>query len=79
MTDASPDANIDPDLSLKYWNSIESTVNGMLGGFPEVSKIDILGSKSFLMKLRPQMKDSVTNELPKERRGVDCGAGQVLP
>jgi protein N-terminal methyltransferase len=69
------DSNISPAQSLEYWASVESDVNGMLGGFPQVSKVDILSSKSFLIKLRSFMKVPETGELPIERRGVDCGAG----
>uniref|UniRef100_A0A093VI35 Alpha N-terminal protein methyltransferase 1 n=1 Tax=Talaromyces marneffei PM1 TaxID=1077442 RepID=A0A093VI35_TALMA len=47
-----PDSNINHATSLEYWNSIPPTVNGMLGGFPQVSRIDLRGSASFLAKIR---------------------------
>jgi len=42
---------------LKYWNSVESDVNAMLGGVPSVqgfsvtSKVDLQSSRNFLAKL----------------------------
>lgn len=41
----------------KYWEGVTADVNGMLGGvpsaggFPNVSKVDLQGSRSFLAKL----------------------------
>lgn len=34
-----------------YWSQVEPTVNGMLGGFGNISSIDIQGSDLFLKKL----------------------------
>lgn len=57
----------------------------MLGGYPQISRIDLRGSANFLAKLRRQ--HPVTKELdasalidnkvklPRLKRGVDCGAG----
>ncbi|GAB1314586.1 Alpha N-terminal protein methyltransferase 1 [Madurella fahalii] len=45
------DALINKDDGLKYWEGVNADVNGMLGGFPQVSKIDIRGSRTFLAKL----------------------------
>ncbi|RVD86228.1 uncharacterized protein DFL_004516 [Arthrobotrys flagrans] len=56
---------------IAYWTSIPSTVSGMLGGYPQVSRVDLQTSSNFLAKLKPSMgvpPDGV-------RRGVDCGAG----
>ncbi|CAN9431112.1 unnamed protein product [Alternaria alternata] len=47
-----PDASIDVTHSLEYWNSVSPDVNGMLGGFPQTSRIDLQGSSNFLTKLR---------------------------
>ena len=60
----------------------------MLGGYPQISRIDLRGSANFLAKLRrqhPVTKEldtasalSVDNnnaKLPRLKRGVDCGAG----
>lgn len=60
------------------------TVNGMLGGFPQVSRIDLRGSASFLAKVRRllQIEDqdneagqSGERKSKKLKRGADCGAG----
>ena len=71
--DAAPDASISSTDSLKYWNSVSTTVDGMLGGYPEVSRIDLKGSANFLAKLRREQTSSSANG--PLQRGVDCGAG----
>lgn len=35
----------------KYWEGIEADVNGMLGGIPSVTRIDLQGSRTFLARL----------------------------
>jgi protein N-terminal methyltransferase len=45
------DSLINSSDSIAYWNKTPSTVDGMLGGFPQVSRIDITGSRTFLVKL----------------------------
>ncbi|OAX83766.1 hypothetical protein ACJ72_01866 [Emergomyces africanus] len=50
--DLQPDSQIDQAASLKYWNSVPATANGMLGGFPQISAIDLRGSSAFLAKVR---------------------------
>lgn len=35
----------------KYWEGVDGTVNGMLGGFGKVSDVDIDGSNKFLKTL----------------------------
>ncbi|KAI9815998.1 MAG: Alpha N-terminal protein methyltransferase 1 [Pycnora praestabilis] len=66
-----PDANIDHSKAIDYWQSISPDVNGMLGGYPQISRIDLQGSSNFLAKLKRQSPAS-----PKVlQRGVDCGAG----
>lgn len=68
-----PDAFIDHSASLQYWNSISPDVNGMLGGFPQISRIDLRGSANFLAKLRRLLPAlPATGPL---KLGVDCGAG----
>ncbi|KAL0274221.1 UNVERIFIED_CONTAM: hypothetical protein PYX00_006693 [Menopon gallinae] len=52
-----------------YWSQVEPTVNGMLGGFGNISNIDIQGSELFLKKLL-NLKDK-----PGQKRALDCGAG----
>ncbi|KAH6850708.1 alpha-N-methyltransferase NTM1 [Chaetomium sp. MPI-CAGE-AT-0009] len=45
------DSLINRDDGRKYWESIDATVNGMLGGLPHVSRVEIRGSRNFLAKL----------------------------
>jgi protein N-terminal methyltransferase len=74
--EAPPDSHIDPAASIKYWNSVSPSVNGMLGGFPKISRIDLRGSASFLAKLR-RLSSASSNAASgsKLKLGVDCGAG----
>lgn len=67
-----PDSHIDHASSIRYWNSVSANVNGMLGGFPQVSRIDLRGSANFLAKLRRLLPGMPAGKLP---LGVDCGAG----
>ncbi|KAK5012865.1 hypothetical protein LTR16_000160 [Cryomyces antarcticus] len=69
----SADASIDHAAAIKYWNGVTPTVNGMLGGYPHVSRIDLQGSKTFLAKLR--LKSSTHPKTMPLSRVVDCGAG----
>lgn len=69
---SAPDASISTSDALKYWNSISTTVDGMLGGYPEISRTDLKGSANFLAKLRRERPSSAQESLT---RGVDCGAG----
>ena len=72
-TDAAPDTKISTADALRYWNSVSTTVDGMLGGYPEISRTDLKGSANFIAKLRrEQASQSANGQL---RRGVDCGAG----
>ncbi|PVH85440.1 hypothetical protein DL98DRAFT_511479 [Cadophora sp. DSE1049] len=64
------DAQINHKNALTYWESIDADVNGMLGGFPYISKVDLQGSKNFLAKLGVGGKNA-----KKLGRAVDCGAG----
>ncbi|KAF2741974.1 hypothetical protein M011DRAFT_413478 [Sporormia fimetaria CBS 119925] len=72
--DSNADAAINHDDALSYWNSVSSDVNGMLGGFPQTSRIDLLGSRNFLTKLRRKYSPG-KQALPPLRRVADCGAG----
>ena len=67
-----PGDKISSSDALAYWNSIPTTVDGMLGGYPQISRIDLKGSANFLAKLRRE-HPSLIQEAP--LRGVDCGAG----
>lgn len=57
---------ISPENGREYWQGVDADVNGMLGGFPYVSKVDLQGSRNFLAKLGIGTKDglrTVTNAL----------------
>lgn len=76
MSRSSPppaDSLIDHSASIQYWNSISPDVNGMLGGFPQISRIDLRGSANFLAKVR-RLVPSLPSTGPLTL-GVDCGAG----
>ncbi|PVI05001.1 hypothetical protein DM02DRAFT_517585 [Periconia macrospinosa] len=74
-----PDAQIDHAASLTYWNSVSADTTGMLGGFPQTSRIDLQGSSNFLAKLRraarPSPSGTAGASLPRLNRVADCGAG----
>ena len=48
----SADAHISATQSLEYWNSVTPTVHGMLGGYPQVSMVDLRGSYAFFRKIQ---------------------------
>ncbi|KAF1913636.1 alpha-N-methyltransferase NTM1 [Ampelomyces quisqualis] len=70
-----PDASINVDHSLEYWNNVSSDVNGMLGGYPQSSRVDLQGSSNFLAKLRRGKSRTTKQSLPPLERVADCGAG----
>jgi hypothetical protein len=70
LPSAMADTQINHQDALDYWQSIDADVNGMLGGFPYISKVDLQGSKNFLAKLGIGGKVG-----DKVKRAVDCGAG----
>lgn len=47
----SADAQIDASTSLSYWSKTAPTISGMLGGYPQVSTIDLRSSYAFITKL----------------------------
>ncbi|TID12790.1 putative coatomer subunit gamma [Venturia nashicola] len=67
------DSAIDHKAALEYWSSVTADNNGVLGGYPQVSRIDLQSSSNFLSKLRRRS----THHAPGKRlsRAVDCGAG----
>ncbi|KAF2454308.1 DUF858 domain protein [Lineolata rhizophorae] len=78
------DAAIDQGAAIAYWNDVPATVNGMLGGYPQVSRIDLQGSANFLAKVKKQRGvregDGCASSGGKEGDdlldlAVDCGAG----
>jgi len=84
-----PDSLISATDAIAYWSSTSADVNGMLGGYPEVSRADIAHSRTFLAKVaRLDLKRPATTATPSNgegeengrgkkrfRRVVDCGAG----
>ena len=70
-----PDSQISPTASLTYWSTTPSTISGMLGGFPQVSRLDISGSRAFLSKLRRLPHNRLPQPPQKLKHAADCGAG----
>lgn len=68
-----PDSLINHKAAIEYWSSTEATVNGVLGGYPQVSRVDLQGSANFFAKLRRRSKQYAPGK--KIPRVVDCGAG----
>ncbi|XP_076436311.1 N-terminal Xaa-Pro-Lys N-methyltransferase 1-like [Babylonia areolata] len=53
-----------------YWDSVNPTIDGMLGGYAKISPTDINGSRAFM---RPFLK--IGGGKTESRRALDCGAG----
>ncbi|KUI64502.1 Alpha N-terminal protein methyltransferase 1 [Cytospora mali] len=66
-----PDSKINGEDGRSYWQNIDADVNGMLGGFPYVSKVDLQGSRNFLAKLGIGSKEG----LRKISAALEGGAG----
>ncbi|KAL9091173.1 MAG: hypothetical protein Q9159_001590 [Coniocarpon cinnabarinum] len=64
---ARPDSRISHQAGTQYWSSQPASVSGMLGGIPQVSKVDLQGSKNFFAKMQRR------TALGKRRRGSDEG------
>lgn len=69
------DSAINHEDSIKYWNSVSSDNNGMLGGYPQTSRVDLQGSSNFLTKLRRGKQRASRVPLEPLHRVADCGAG----
>ncbi|EHY59417.1 hypothetical protein HRR83_001309 [Exophiala dermatitidis] len=78
------DSNISVPNQVAYWSAITPTVDGMLGGFPQVSRIDIQFSRNFLRKLQRLDKTTrggASTETPSNQHGypfnhcLEPGAG----
>lgn len=74
------DSQISHSVQLDYWTSQTADVNGMLGGYPQVSRIDLQGSKNFISKIRRLSRITSastlsTTKVTKVPRAVDVGAG----
>jgi protein N-terminal methyltransferase len=59
--------------AISYWNTVPATVEGVLGGFGQVSPVDLSESSSFLDALASE--GFRTDPGDPESRAVDCGAG----
>lgn len=64
-----PDSLIRTENGLQYWSGIDADVNGMLGGFPGISAVDLRGSRAFLVKL------GIGKSKRKVERALEGGAG----
>ncbi|KAK6368135.1 hypothetical protein LTS17_009876 [Exophiala oligosperma] len=78
--DTNPDdSKISTADQLAYWNQISADEDGMLGGYPQVSRIDIQFSRTFLGKLRrlypPATKTTTTTTTYPFTRCLETGAG----
>ncbi|CZT22635.1 related to putative methyltransferase [Ramularia collo-cygni] len=73
-TNPLPDSQIDHAAAIAYWSSTPATVSGVLGGYPQVSRVDLQGSANFFGKLRRTSKHFPKTS-GKLTRAVDCGAG----
>ncbi|KAF2160497.1 hypothetical protein M409DRAFT_59972 [Zasmidium cellare ATCC 36951] len=69
-----PDSQINHAAAIAYWSTTPATVDGVLGGYPQVSRVDLQGSANFLAKLRRQSKHFPPSK-GKLRTVADCGAG----
>lgn len=71
--DVPEDSKISTEDGRQYWENIDADVNGMLGGFPYISKVDLVGSRAFLAKLGFGRKAG----LKTVERALEGGAGLV--
>ncbi|KAL8325189.1 hypothetical protein RB597_008449 [Gaeumannomyces tritici] len=66
-----PDSLINTDDGRQYWEAVSADLDGMLGGFPYISKVDLQGSKNFLAKLGIGSKEGLRTV----ESALDGGAG----
>lgn len=61
----------------KYWENIDPTIDGMLGGYGKISNLDLDGSNKFLKLIFKLGDDDEGEELkpPGNAKALDCGAG----
>lgn len=59
------------DKAVQYWEGVEASVDGVLGGFGQVNEPDIKGSESFLKSLLLERFFASNNHLV----ALDCGSG----
>lgn len=53
----------------KYWSGVDATINGMLGGFSQISSNELNSSRLFLDELYR------SRPCPERKVALDCGAG----
>jgi len=66
-------STINQDVAIEYWSQITADNTGVLGGYPQVSRVDLQGSSNFFGKVR--RKSSIYPVSQKLDRVADCGAG----
>ncbi|KAF5020972.1 hypothetical protein F66182_6984 [Fusarium sp. NRRL 66182] len=66
-----PDSLISMEEGKKYWETVTADVNGMLGGWPSVTRLDLQGSQKFLARLGIGVKTG----RKVVHRALDGGAG----
>lgn len=62
------------NVSTAYWSKQEVSVNGMLGGFQELTGIDIMCSRDLIAKYQNPSKKSKLAKMG-NNKVADCGAG----
>ncbi|CUM65690.1 uncharacterized protein PRCAT00003338001 [Priceomyces carsonii] len=72
------DTKIKYEDAIEYWSNVPASVNGVLGGFGEqtqVPRVDIVGSSTFLRKLKTRME--CTENQGKLTIEMGAGIGRV--
>jgi protein N-terminal methyltransferase len=64
------DSSVKHHKASEYWKKVPATLEGVLGGYPELTKVDLRSSKNFLENLLK--KFNITDCYD---RALDCGAG----
>ncbi|KIL95739.1 methyltransferase [Fusarium avenaceum] len=74
-----PDSYISAEKGMEYWESINSDVDGMLGGIPSlmpsISRVDLQGSRTFLARLGVGVKTG-RQRIPRVLEG-GAGIGRI--
>ncbi|KAL5549512.1 hypothetical protein UlMin_004743 [Ulmus minor] len=58
-----------------YWEGVEASVDGVLGGYGHVNKVDITDSEAFLNLLLSERFPNVSATNPRHLVALDCGSG----
>lgn len=72
--EVSADSLINYNDAISYWTDVPATVDGVLGGFGETTSVpraDVVGSSTFMRKLKTRW----SAEPGKVKYGIDFGAG----